>query len=54
MNIDDKSIQNITKPEEKRTLGIRMCGWENDIKSDLKGTEREDVVWSHLALDSTL
>jgi hypothetical protein len=40
-----------TIPEGKGLLGKRSCRWENDIKTNLKELDWEDVGWICLAHD---
>jgi hypothetical protein len=37
------------KPEGKRPLGKARCGWENNIRVDVREIEWENVVWIYLA-----
>jgi hypothetical protein len=39
----------VGKSQGKRSLGRPRCGWQDDIKMDLKETEFEDVDWLHVA-----
>lgn len=38
----------IGKPEVKRSLEIRRCEWEDNIKKDLEEIRWEDVYWINL------
>jgi hypothetical protein len=46
-----KNVYNILvgKSEEKRPLGRRRSGWEDNIKMDLRRTGLQVVDWIHLA-----
>jgi hypothetical protein len=39
----------VEKPEGKRTLGVPMCRWEDNIKTDLREIQWKGVNWIHLA-----
>jgi hypothetical protein len=41
----------IRKPDWKRPIGRLRRRWEDNIKMDLRETEREDGDWIHLAQD---
>jgi hypothetical protein len=41
----------IRKPKRRRPLGIARHRWEDNIKTDLKEIECEDVGWIHLFQD---
>jgi hypothetical protein len=41
----------VGKREGKRPLGRRRCGWEDNIRMDLREIGRENVAWMHLAQD---
>jgi hypothetical protein len=38
----------VGKPEEKRRFGRPRCGWEDNIKMDVKEIEWDGVDWIHL------
>jgi hypothetical protein len=48
---DEKCIHLIGKPEGKRSHGRPRRRWEDDIRMDLKETEREYVHWTLLDQD---
>jgi hypothetical protein len=39
------------EPEGRRPLGRPRCGWEDNIKLDLRAIGFGDVDWIHLAQD---
>ena len=41
----------VGKPEGKRTLGRPRCGWQNNIKMDLKEVGRGGKDWIDLFQD---
>jgi hypothetical protein len=41
----------VEKPEGKRRLGTTRCGWEDNVKMDLKYIGWGDMDWIDLALD---
>jgi hypothetical protein len=41
----------VRKPEGKRPLGISRRRWENNVRMDLRVTEKVGVGWIHLAQD---
>jgi hypothetical protein len=48
-DIKNAYIVLVRKPERKRPLGRLRCRWEDNIRNDFRGTEREGVDWIHLA-----
>jgi hypothetical protein len=41
----------VGKPEEKKPLGRPRCGWEDNIRKDLKEIGWEGVEWMHRVQD---
>jgi hypothetical protein len=49
---DEKYVQNLgPKPEGKRPLGITRHRWEDNIRTDVRGTGWEGVDQMHLVQD---
>jgi hypothetical protein len=50
---EERKVYNVLvgKPEGKRPLGRPRCGWEDEIRMDLRDIGWGGVVWIHLPQD---